>query len=146
MWVCVRWSFLSYHLILSKEGSIENEVVYKTLFLMVGNRWSHKKRIPACKLYFGSKLFLFIINTGSYWSIKVGDITIPKLLPWLGFWTEHDVQMEQVEFPPRGTYGHSGLFSMAAGSRGSEFLKDPGSRATWYPKSRPGPSSPHWVT
>lgn len=37
MWVCVRWSFLSYHLILSKEGGIENEMVYKTLFLMVGN-------------------------------------------------------------------------------------------------------------
>lgn len=105
-----------------------------------------KKRLPACKLYFGRKLFILINNTDSYWSIKICDITIPKLLQWLGFWTEHDVQMELAEFSSRGTSGHSGLFSMAAISGGSVFPKCPGSRTTWYHKPRPSPSSPHWAT
>lgn len=58
------------------------------MFLMVVNRFSHKKGIPVCKLYFGDRLFILINNIHRVILVNLESdvfVTVPRLLQGLGF-------------------------------------------------------------
>lgn len=96
-------------------------MVYKTMFPMAVNRFSHKKGMPVCKLYFGDKLFILINNIHRFILVNLESdvfVAVPRLLQWLGFWREHDVQVELVE-SSCGTSSRPVLFSIAAADWGS---------------------------